>query len=445
MSAVVREEILTAAARPSPALAVIAPDLAGRTVWHVNTTALGGGVAELIRQTVPAHEAAGVRSRWLVTSGNQRFFAITKQLHHLLHAQPGDGHLPNAEDQRYYRDRTADHAAAIAARAAPGDVAVLHDPQTLGLASRLRDHGMYVIWRSHIGSHRPSPWVDAAWQFLASFVAAPHRMVFSSAAYRPVIAAGRPVTVMPPAIDPTAVKSRPMTPPEVSRVLAACGLQEPAGEQRTVRVIQETRLPRGADVILQIARWDPLKDMAGVLGAFADWVAAATGAHLVLAGPDPDEVRDDFENQAVLVDVLNRYGELPADVRARVHILVMSLTARTDNHTLVNALQRRATVVVQKSLEEGFGMAVAEARLKGRAVVASDVGGLREQVRDGADGILVPADAPDAFAAAVCRLLADPGLRGRLGAAARRHCRRRYLLERENQQYVDLFAAAVAR
>ncbi|MGH3698709.1 MAG: glycosyltransferase [Pseudonocardiaceae bacterium] len=428
-----------------PLLIEAARRLTGRTVWHVNTTALGGGVAELLRATVPQHHAAGVVSRWLVTRGNPEFFELTKQLHHMLHGMPGNGRTLGMDDEQRYAATTVAQAEAMLRRVKPGDLAVLHDPQTLGLAPLLRGAGLHVIWRSHIGTHRRSPLVAAAWRFLGRYTDAVDELVFSSPIYPPAFLAGRPVTVIHPAIDPIAAKCRPMGPDEVASVLDAIGLQDlsapsPAlGIVTRARLLHDAPLPADAPTVVQLSRWDPLKDMLGVLRAFTEHVAPATSAHLVLAGPDPDEVADDLENRAVLSDVAHAVAQLPKSLRRRIHLLVLSLRTRHANALIVNALQRRATVVTQKSLEEGFGLAVTEAMHKRRPIVAGDVGGIREQMVDRRHGLLVPPHNLAAFGAAVRELLDNPALAARLAKAGGEHCERHFLVVREHEQYAQLF------
>ncbi|MES4903426.1 MULTISPECIES: glycosyltransferase [unclassified Streptomyces] len=442
--------------------------LGGRTVWHINTTAVGGGVAELLRSAMSRHARAGMRARWLVMNGEQEFFGITKQLHHLFHGSPGHGR-PLGEDEFAVYERTTREAAAEALTCmAPGDLVLLHDPQTLGMAPALRQAGMRVAWRSHIGTSFPGPEVAAAWTFLEPFLRAPLRCVFSLPDYVPPGLDRARVSIIAPAIDGVSDKCRPMGEGEVRGVLAAIGLlgspgAEPVGEAaetsvasyaaRRVTVWQDEPLPPGASTVLQLARWDPLKDMAGTLASFVRHIEPATGAHLVLAGPDPADVADDPENLAVFGAVLRERATLPTDVRRRVHLVGLGLADDTAelraNALIVNALQRHATVIVQKSLEEGFGLAVAEAMWKGRPLVASAVGGIRAQVTHGATGLLVddPTDLA-AFGRQVGRLLRDEALRDRLGRAAHDHCALRSLAEREFRDhaslYLDLCRAATA-
>jgi trehalose synthase len=430
-------------------LAKAADALGRRTVWHVNTTALGGGVAELLRTTVPQHRGCGVRARWIVALGTADFFGLTKQLHHLLHGMPGNGQALTPEHAECYAAVTMAQAEAMLARVDPTDIVVLHDPQPLGLAPVLHRLGAHVIWRCHIGTRDASRLTAAAWAFLAPYLAAVDQFVFSAAAYVPPILDGRPVTVLPPAIDPSGPKCRPMGPDETDSILRAVGLHAGASHSDrpnlagAARVIQDEPLPADAQAVVQISRWDPLKDMRGVLAAFADHIAPSTAAHLVLAGPDPDEVSDDTENAAVLADVVGAWAALPGALRRRVHLAILRLSDRQANPLIVNALQRRATVVAQKSLEEGFGLAVTEAMYKRKPVVASGVGGILEQVTHRTHGLLVQPQDGAAFGAAVRELLADPGLAARLGAAAGARCDRVYLVDQEHEGYARLFLSAL--
>ncbi|MFF4756699.1 glycosyltransferase [Streptomyces sp. NPDC002514] len=432
--------------------------LAGRTVWHVNTTAVGGGVAELLRSAIPWYARAGIRARWLVMKADQEFFGVTKQLHHLFHGRPGHGRpLGRAEFAEYQRT-TQQAAAGALAHMAPGDLVLLHDPQTLGMAPALRQAGMLVAWRSHVGTSCQSPEVAAAWDFLEPFAQAPLRYVFSMPEYVPPgLDAGR-VVVIAPSIDSASEKLRPMADAEIHGILASSGLvgpprSVPAAQgtdsvvteyaARRVAVWQDAPVPPDAPTVLQLSRWDPLKDMAGTLNAFVRHIAPVSEAHLALAGPDPADVADDPENVAVFAAVLRERAALPADVRRRVHLIGLGLaddpTELRANAAVVNALQRHATVVAQKSVEEGFGLAVTEAMWKARPLVASAVGGIRAQVTHGVTGLLVddPADLP-AFGHQVTRLLHDKALRERLGRAARDHCARHYLAEREFRDHMML-------
>jgi len=462
---------------PDPQVAVAADDpvitagrdaLAGRTVWHVNTTAVGGGVAELLRSAMPRHASVGIRARWLVMQADQEFFGVTKQLHHLFHGRAGHGRPLGPTEVTQYERTTREAAAEALTHMTPGDLVLLHDPQTLGMAPTLRQAGMRVAWRSHIGTVRPSPEVTAAWDFLKTFAQAPQRWVFSMPEYVPPGLDIGKVVIIAPAIDSASEKFRPMADEEIRGILASTGLMDAPRSAATaeqidswiaeyatqrVRVWQDEPLPPNVPTVLQLSRWDPLKDMTGTLNAFVGHIAPVSAAHLVLAGPDPADVADDPENAAVFAAVLRERAALPADVRRRVHLVGLGLANDTTelraNAVVVNALQRHATVIAQKSLEEGFGLAVTEAMWKAQPLVASAVGGVRAQVTHEVTGLLVddPADLA-AFGHQVTRLLHDEALRKSLGRAARDHCARHYLAEREFRDhvmlYLDLCGASMA-
>src|SRR5205807_3334377 len=184
----------------------------------------------------------------------------------------------------------------------------------------------------------------------------------------------------------------------------------------------------GDPLVVQVSRWDPLKDPVGVLEAFARQVAPNSDGQLVLAGPAVTSVTDDPEQPEILAQLETRWRKLPPDLQRRVHVAQLPMDDEEENGVIVNALQRQARVVVQKSLAEGFGLTVAEARWKGRPVVASRVGGIGDQIEDGRSGVLVddPKDLP-AFGRAVAGLLGDPSRASRLGAEARRRVTREFI------------------
>jgi trehalose synthase len=248
--------------------------------------------------------------------------------------------------------------------------------------------------------------------------------------------------VIQPLIDPESDKCRAMSRRQITSTLAQVGLVSSPEPVRTElgRIMQQEPVPDSSQIVLQVSRWDRLKDMPGVLRAFATQVAPCSDAHLVLAGPDPDDIPDDLENADVFDEVVRELLQCPAQVRARVHLVILSLRNRSANALLVNALQRRATVVVQKSLEEGFGLAVTEAMWKLRPLVASAVGGIREQIINEQHGLLIddPRDGA-AFGAAVRRLLDDPALGRRLAGAALERCRERFLIDREIADLTALY------
>jgi trehalose synthase len=392
---------------------------------HVNATATGGGVSELLRGLARHQRAA-----WAVIAGTADFYAVTKYLHHLLHGRADPALLDDLALLRTYRATLAPQAEWFARRLTPGDVVVLHDPQTLGLAPGIKAAGARVVWHCHIGAVvAPERGPGAVWRAFDVELAALDAVVTTLPEFAPPNV--RDLFVVPPAIDPAAPKNRELTPDEVATVLAEIGLTTDRVSSG-VTITQQKPLPHTARVVLQVSRWDRLKDMPGVVRCV---VGLPDDVHLVLAGTDPTEIPDDPEGLAVLAEVGDVLTGLSEVDRARVHLVNISLKQPDYNALVVNALQRRADVVLQKSLQEGFGLTVAEAMVKGRAVIASEVGGLRLQIMDGHNGLLVDPVDLDAVRAALARLLDDPVLRQELGERARTSALERYTMRRLVEDY----------
>jgi trehalose synthase len=428
-----------------------------RVLWHVSATGRGGGVAEMLQTLLAYGQGAGIENRWLVLDGDPRFFDITKRVHNMLHGDPGDGGDLGAAEHAHYTAVLGQNLDDMLARVSPGDVVLLHDPQTAGLAEALRNRGLHVVWRCHVGRDEPSEPSTAAWEFLRPFLAPVEMFVFSRLGYAPAWVDRARLTVIPPSIDPFSAKNVELTDDEVAAVLATVGLVaggataevsfvRRGGGSGTVRpasglVLDGAAPPHDARLIVQVSRWDRLKDMAGVLAAFALLALRRPGdrTHLMLAGPAADGVSDDPEGAEVLAECRKSWRALPPDVRERVHLAAIPLDDVDENAIVVNALQRHAFAVVQKSLVEGFGLTVTEAMWKGKAVVASSVGGIQDQVVDGLDGLLIedPRDL-DACAVAFGRLLDEPELASRLGRSARARVLSEFVGDRHLEQYADL-------
>jgi trehalose synthase len=436
-----------------------AASMAGRVLWSVNSTARGGGVAEMLPSLLGYARGAGIDARWMVIGGTPEFFAITKRLHHLLHGSEGDGGPLGEAERGVYEEVLRSNESELAAVVQPGDVVLLHDPQTAGLAPALRDRGAIVVWRSHIGEDAGGERSAEGWRFLAPYLGATHATVFSREGYVPPACDAARVRVIRPSIDTLSAKNYDMDEEGVRAILARTGLIQggdgdapifrardgsPRRLNHGVDVVALGSLPAaGAPVVVQISRWDPLKDHLGVMRAFARIEPGGGRApELILAGPNVMAVADDPEAPATLAAIADEWRALPHEVRRRVHLASLPMADLEENAAIVNALQRRAALVVQKSLREGFGLTVTEAMWKRRPVVAGAVGGIRDQIVDGETGVLVddPADL-DAVAAAIGRLLADADEARRLGEAARERVRREFLAPRHLGDYVDLLKA----
>jgi len=435
--------------------------LAARTVWNVNSTHRGGGVAELLESLLPYARGAGVDARWVVIRGDGPFFRITKRLHNRLHGAAGDGGPLGPDEREAYEASVAPAAQALGERVREGDVVILHDPQTAALAPSLAARGVTVVWRAHIGVDEPGELVRSAWEFLLPYVTAADVCVFSrpSYAWDPIPPERR--AFISPSIDPFSPKNEELHAETVRSILVAAalrrgdGVSAPAAFRRsdgstgTVRTRARTdggRLPHVGDrMVLQVSRWDELKDPIGVIDAFARHIAPHVDAHLVYAGPEVTGVADDPEGASVLDRARAHRRALPAAVRERIHLARLSMDDSEENAAIVNALQRSAAVIVQKSLAEGFGLTVAEAMWKGRPVVASALGGIQDQIEDGRSGVLLgdPRDGA-AFGAAVCRLLRDPDAASAIGSAARERVRERFLSDRSLVDYLGLLGRLVS-
>ena len=264
------------------------------------------------------------------------------------------------------------------------------------------------------------------------------------------------VAVVPPSIDALSAKNQELGGSQVAAILHRAGLapedrRDGAGAEFRRRGGELGSVVRGCEVIgsgplpgpeaplvVQVSRWDRLKDPIGVMEGFA--VAAAEGsAHLILAGPSLGSVSDDPDGAMVLAEAELAWRRLPAGVRGRVHLACLPMDDLEENAAIVNALQRRASIIVQKSLKEGFGLTVTEAMWKARPVLASATGGIRDQIEDRVSGILLqnPLDR-DAFAAALAELLGDDEWAAAIGAAARERVRATFLEDRHTLQYVEL-------
>ena len=431
--------------------------LDGRVVWCVNSTAHGGGVAEMLRSLLAYTRGAGVNTRWMVVEGTPPFFSLTKRLHNCLHAAPG-AVAPGEDERAVYENVVEAAAAELAPLLTADDVVILHDPQTAGTVDIVRETGAAVIWRSHIGVDAAGPETRRAWEFLLPYVRRAQLVVFSRQDYAwDGLDPGR-IVVIPPSIDVFSPKNQAFSERQVASILSTIGVLEPndfgtptythedGSPGRVVRgaeLIQEAPLRPDDRVVMQVSRWDRLKDPAGVLRGFVAKLDRCDGAHLVLAGPSTAGIADDPEQAEVLEEVIAEREALSSAARARVHIACLPMDHAAENAAMVNALQSHAAVVVQKSLAEGFGLTVAEAMWKGKPVVASRVGGIQDQVTDGVTGLLVDPVDLDAFGEAVARLLGDRGLAEGMGAAARETVHSQFLEPRHLAQWVDVIERAL--
>ena len=366
--------------------------LAGLRVVHVNSTFTGGGVAEILSSLTLLQQGLGLRADWRLIQGGPDFFSVTKKLHNAL--QGASIHL-SAQKKAVYEEVAFQNALRMDLNA---DLVVVHDPQPLPLVAHVRRTCPWV-WRCHADLSNPDPEV---WAYLRPFIEQYDAAVLSLQEYAQPLAV--PQCFFMPAIDPLSVKNRPLSDEEIDHRLAHYGI------------------PQDLPIVTQIARFDRFKDPQGVIEAFR-LARAEVPATLVLLG---NVASDDPEGQEVFESLLSH---------KEPRILILT----AEDSALVNSLQRRAAVVLQKSLREGFGLTVSEAQWKGAAVIGGDCGGILHQIAHGMNGFLV--DSVEAAAQRIVELLRDTALRQRLGAAGRETVRKRFLLPRLAEQYLDLAAA----
>jgi trehalose synthase len=425
--------------------------LGARAVWNVNSTARGGGVAELLRPLVAYARGVGVDARWAVIAGDPAFFEVTKRIHNRLHGAEGDGGPLDDGARRAYERALERNCGELVRLLRPDDVVILHDPQTAGMTDAVRETGATVVWRCHVGLDVPNELAREAWAFLRPYVIDADAYVFSRRAFAWEGLDERRINLIAPSIDAFAPKNQELDRETVAAVLNASRVV-PTGEDRPAtyrrqdgtpgRVDRDAQLfedaPLRADdpTVVQVSRWDALKDPLGVIEGFA---AHVPGAHLVYAGPAVEAVSDDPEGERVLRDAIAARDALPDDARRRVHLAALPMDDAEENAIIVNALQRRARVVVQKSLAEGFGLTVAEAMWKGRPLVASRIGGIQDQIVHGESGVLLddPHDL-EAYGAALRGLLEEPAAAERMGERARERVRDEFLSARSLLQYLEL-------
>ncbi len=357
--------------------------LGGRRVVMVNSTAVGGGVAELLNRLIPLLDDLGIPTRWEVLQGNEDFFAATKAIHNALHGAPAE--LTEAMRETFRRVN-ADNAARLDLGA---DLVVIHDPQPAALILSRREGAGHWVWRCHVDVSRPHP---AVWEFLHQYMIRYDASVFSAPEFSQVL----PITqyMIHPAIDPLAEKNRDLAPAEIEAVLARFGIRD------------------DRPIVTQISRFDRLKDPVGVIQAYR-LARRTVECQLVLAGGG---ATDDPEGAAVLEKVRRA-----ADGDPLIHIL--ELPPFSDRE--INALQRASAVVIQKSLREGFGLTVTEALWKKRPVIASAVGGIPLQVVHNLTGLLV--HSVEGTAHRIRSLLRDPQFARRLGETGHAYVKTRFL------------------
>jgi trehalose synthase len=378
-------------------LRVLAARVAGRRLQNINSTAVGGGVAEILTRMVPLLRDLGVDVSWDVIKGNEAFFNVTKAFHNALHG------APETITPEMFAIFEATTDANLADLPLTGDVVLVHDPQPAGLVRGRHRDGQRWVWRCHIDVSAPDAQV---WSFLRPTIERYDAAIFSMPDFAQELAL--PQYMVAPSIDPLANKNRELEPGQVEATLAGYHI--------------DPERP----ILTQISRFDRLKDPLGVIAAYR-LVKKRHDCQLVLAGGGAS---DDPEGLDVLREVQEQAAGDPD-----IHVLLLPPFSDVE----INALVRASAVVFQKSIKEGFGLTVAEAMWKRRPVIGGAVGGIKLQIIDGVTGYLV--HSPEGAAHRATQLLADPELGRRLGENGYEHVRQNFLLTRHVKDYLLLMVA----
>jgi trehalose synthase len=378
----------------------LARPLAGATVVHINSTAVGGGVAEILSRLVPLKRELGLQASWEIVEGTAGFFSITKSFHNALQGNAVD--LPRHLLDEYIEVNRR-NAERLHAKLREADFVLIHDPQPAAFVQFCSGRKGKWFWRCHIDVSRPH---RPVWKYLREFVRQYDASVFSLAAFAQPLP--HPQYLIPPSIDPLSEKNVPLDAQEIAATAEGFGLDP------------------DRPVVLQVSRFDRFKDPVGVIKAYR-LVRNHVPLQLVLAGGTAD---DDPEGEGVLAAVRQEAGDDPD-----IHLLLLP----SDAHRTVNALQRRADIVIQKSIREGFGLTVTEALWKGKPVIGGETGGIVLQVVNGHTGFLV--NTPEGAAFRIRYLLSRPRLRAAMGIKGRRFVQENFLLTRHLREYLTMMLA----
>lgn len=376
-------------------LQLVASRLSGVVVQNINSTAVGGGVAEILMRMVPLLHELGVNAQWDVIKGGERFFEVTKKMHNALHGQ----HVEfSKEEIELFVETNEMNARDMNLH---GDIMFIHDPQPCGLVRRKKDLGRKWIWRCHIDFSRPDPFT---WRFLKEYIELYDVSVFSAPSFAREL--NIPQALISPSIDPLSDKNRELPQEIIDSVL------------------ERFKIDKSRPIVTQISRFDYLKDPVGVVQVFRR-IRKYIDCQLVLAGGG---AVDDPEGAKVLAEVQEAVNDDP-------DIFLLRLPPASDIE--INALQRASTVILQKSLREGFGLTVAEGLWKAKPVIAGAVGGIPLQIVNKYSGLLTHTIEGTAFA--LKQLLQTPAYAKSLGENGREHVRKNFLITRHLRDYLLLF------
>jgi len=369
-----------------------AKPLCGLHVTNINSTYYGGGVSQLLSSMTLLMDSIGIETGWRIVQGSPDFFSLTKKMHNAL--QSGEINLTERKKELYeqviYENSIRNHL--------DHDIVIVHDPRALPMINYYRKKSPW-IWRCHIDLSNPH---QGLWNYLTPFVENYDAVILSIRDYKQELAT--PQLFFMPAIDPFSIVNREMNENEIDERLS------------------HYNIPTDLRLVVQVSRFDRWKDPEGVIKAFK-LARKEVDCTLVLVG---NIATDDPEGEDVYKSLLDSQEE---------RIVILSI----QDGALVNALQRRATVVLQKSIKEGFGLTVTEAMWKGTPVIGGNVGGIRFQIKDGDNGFLV--NSPEETAERIVQIIQDTSLQEKMGIKAKESVTKQFLMTRLLEQYLDLFNA----
>lgn len=365
---------------------------------HVSSTALGGGVAEILDKFVPMTQSLGIETEWLILKGSMEFFQCTKLLHNALQ---GNKLVPSSLQLQLYEETCKQNAETLKEKLENADVVIVHDPQPLPLIRSFPTKKGKWIWRCHIDASKPFRFV---WKYLKQFIQQYDAVIFSLAEFAQPLS--QPMFIISPSIDPLSEKNIELDKKEIDQVYDLFGL--------------DSKRP----ILLQVSRYDRFKDPLGVIEAYRYVKKFTPEVQLVIAGGG---ATDDPEGEIVLKEV-----QTAAAGDSDIHVLLLPNNA----HRTINALQRAANIVLQKSIREGFGLTVTEALWKGKPVIGGNTGGIKLQVINGETGFLV--NTPEGAAYRIRYLLQHPDKGDEIGHHGREFVREKFLITRHLKEYLAL-------
>ena len=376
-------------------LNLLAKKLKKKKVQFINSTKVGGGVAEILSRLLPLLNELGIDATWDVINAPPEYFNVTKAFHNSLHGKQG------GITQKMFDTFIATGEKIIDETKIYGDIVFVHDPQPIMLVNKKNKSNKWM-WRCHVDVSNPYMEV---WEFLRKFIELYDISVFSSPKFARQL--NIPQFLVSPSIDPFSDKNKELTKDEIDKVF------------------DKYKVSRDRPVISQVSRFDYLKDPVGVIESYR-LVKKYIDCQLILAG---NRASDDPEFDTVLADIMEKKGKDPD-----IHVIIVDPET---NDTDVNAIQRGSDVVIQKSLKEGFALTITEALWKARPVVASAVGGIPLQIRHKHSGLLCHTIGGAALS--IREILNNPAYGEELGKNAKEHIRRNFLSTRHLQYYLLMF------